>query len=104
MLNNTSDHAMPGVCPLIQCACVLELVVDGSRGRTINGQWAQDPGSVVVSGCVVHCINIARAYEQGYSGWYTVDRESLMCLGLMDSPSQMTQYLEDRVKKSMENL
>ena len=97
VINYMCHHAMPGTCPLLQWACVLELMVDRTRGRTVNGQWCQQPGSVAVSGCIIHCFNIARAYEQGFSGWYTVDRESLMCLGAMQYSAQMEQYLRDRV-------
>ena len=85
VVNYMCHHAMPNTStPLIQWACVLELMVDRTRGRTVNQQWVQDPESVAITGCFVHGFNVSMAYDEGFSGWYTVDNEGFSMMAHTD--------------------
>jgi len=64
-----STHvAVPYVNPNLFFGCLLELLVDRSRGDTKHHQWRQRDGSVHLTGAWVHVLDIRRAYDPGYVG------------------------------------
>ena len=44
---------------------LLECIVDRQFGRTVHKQWCQKPGSIVVTGALLHCININGVVQKG---------------------------------------
>ena len=77
-----STHvAVPYVNPNLFFGCLLELLVDRTRGDTMHRQWRQRDGSVHLTGAWVHVLDVRRAYDAGYVGTYRIDHPQLK-LGL----------------------
>jgi hypothetical protein len=72
---------VPGTYPLLQFCCILECLVDRSRGRTIHRQWCQPLGSFVVDGIYLHCFDLMSLLAKpNHFGWYRCHRQSLQHL------------------------
>ena len=70
--------AVPYVKPNLFFGCLLELLVDRSRGDTLHSQWRQQDGSVHLTGAWIHVLDIRKAYEDGYVGTMRVHKPQYM--------------------------
>ena len=77
-----STHvAVPHVNPCLWFGCLLELLVDRTRGDTKHRQWRHRDGSVHIIGAWIHVSDIREAYAKGYAGTLRIC-EPQMSIGL----------------------
>ena len=67
MTHMSLDNSSPYVWSVL-----FECVADRQFGKTIHKQWCQSAGSIVVTGVMLHVINICDVYEKGFQGWFRV--------------------------------
>ena len=58
-------------------SALLQLMVARNCGGTVNRQWCQERGSVVMTGVYVHSVNVLRALDHNFGGWPRLDKENL---------------------------
>jgi hypothetical protein len=49
-------------------------MVDRSVGRTIHGQWVQQPGSFILTGVYTHQVSATKLYTKGFLGWFKMHK------------------------------
>ena len=59
---------------------MLELMVDRSRGTTVNHQWVQNEEAVIITGLYIHAINVSDLFKKNYKGWYRIHDEVLTAM------------------------
>jgi hypothetical protein len=68
---------VPRTYPLHQFCCILECLVDRSRGRTVHRQWCQPPGTFMVDGMYLHCFDMKSLLKPNFFGWFRCHSASL---------------------------
>jgi hypothetical protein len=71
---------LPRTHPLQQFSCILELIVDSSRGRSVHFQWVQPLGSFYIDGLYLHCFDLMSLYKSNFFVWFRCHSASLQHL------------------------
>ena len=70
-----STHVgVPGIAPSLTFGCLVELLVDRSRGQSNRGQWMQEQGSAHPVGAWIHVADLRNAYQPGHVGTLRIHR------------------------------
>ena len=65
---------------LVGLSASFHLMVDRNNGGTVNCQWRQDRGSVVMTGVYISAVNILKVLDGNISGWSRFCKENLRML------------------------
>ena len=67
----------------VVASCVFQLCVDRSVGTSVNKQWVQPEGSVLITGLYTHVVPLTCLFAKGYFGWYCLHSSIFTLLPLM---------------------
>ncbi len=83
----THTHVVGHRTPLHMWSVLLELLVDRSQGKKRNDQWILPREAVHLSVVHIHICNLRNMYDEGYRGWYRVQKPSIEAIKVCENPS-----------------